>query len=64
MPSPRPFGFRPAKKRTEPRTEPADPLEGLAETVLEPDPNLPASAAWGLSPAESYLKIRRRPHRD
>jgi hypothetical protein len=66
MPSPRLFGFRPAKKRAVEAAEEhesVDPLETLADRVFETSQELPKSTAWGMSPAEDFLQRRHNPRR-
>jgi hypothetical protein len=65
MPSPRLFGFRPARKRTvdasEEQSPQSDVLERLADKVFDTCRELPKSGAWGLSPAENYVQRRINP---
>jgi hypothetical protein len=58
MPSPRLFGFRAARHRTVDPGQPVDLIRILAEKICEQALDVAESAAWGISPAESYIERR------
>jgi hypothetical protein len=58
MPSPRLFGFRAARHRTVDPEQPVDLIRILAEKIFEQAIDVVDSAAWGISPTESYIERR------